>query len=257
MMSTIKKLIPTGIKKRIHAVNDSFKKFTCVFCKHAYNELDWLGFDFPVLTEKQVVGGGKRKGRCPHCGSGDRERLLYLYLKNHFKIEEKVSRLSVLHIAPETKIANYLLPLNLKSYICGDLFTEGYSYPDYVQNINVLEMSFEDNTFDLILCNHVLEHIIEDHDAMKELHRVLKIGGQAILQVPISKNSAHTYEDFSITDPKERERAFGQFNHVRIYGRDYTNRLQAAGFEVKPINLSSKYRKAGLNKDEDLFVCYK
>lgn len=256
MLNTIKKWLPKRVKDQIRKLNDKRKKFTCPICNHSFNELDWLGFDFPILIEKQVIGGGKRKGKCPHCGSGDRDRLLYLYLKKHYKVENKTSHLSLLHIAPENKITDYLLSLNLKSYICGDLFTEGYTYPDYVQNIDILDIPFDDQSFDLILCNHVLEHIQDDHKAMSELKRVLKKGGQAILQVPIAKNSARTYEDFSITNPKEREAAFGQFNHVRIYGQDYMERLQNAGFKVNRISISSKYRKAALNKDEDLFVCY-
>ena len=86
------------------------------------------------------------------------------------------------------------------------------------------------------------------------LYRVLKIGGTAILQVPISKNSEVTFEDFSITDPKEREIVFGKFNHVRIYGQDYPTRSEKAGFKVERVNISKKYEKNGLNQDEDIFI---
>lgn len=79
--------------------------------------------------------------------------------------------------------------------------------------MNVLDLNFRDNHFDLFLCNHVLEHIPEDIRAMKEIFRVLKPGGHALLQVPISKNSAETVEDFTIEDPKKREELFGQFDH--------------------------------------------
>jgi ubiquinone/menaquinone biosynthesis C-methylase UbiE len=102
-----------------------------------------------------------------------------------------------------------------------------------------------------------LEHIPTDIVAMKELRRVLKNGGQAILQVPISNNSSTTLEDFSITDPQKREVVFGQFDHVRIYGQDYVNRLQESGFKVKRVNLYKEYMKYGLNKDEDIFICEK
>jgi ubiquinone/menaquinone biosynthesis C-methylase UbiE len=120
--------------------------------------------------------------------------------------------------------------------------------------MSVLNIPFEDNYFDLIICNHVLEHIPNDIDAMKEIYRVLKKGGEAILQVPISKNSEITFENFSITEPKEREIVFGQFDHVRIYGQDYPTRLEKSGFKPQRINISKKYEKYGLNLDEDLFI---
>src|SRR5690606_19939096 len=141
--------------------------------------------------------------------------------------------------------------------VCGDLFTEGYEYAAHVQNMNVMDIPYGDHHFDYVLCNHVLEHIPEDTKAMKEIFRVLKPGGSAILQVPISKNSAQTVEDFTIEDPKKREELFGQFDHVRIYGQDYVNRLESAGFKVNRLNISQKYQKLGVNPEEDLFVCEK
>jgi hypothetical protein len=102
-----------------------------------------------------------------------------------------------------------------------------------------------------------LEHIPTDVDAMKELHRVIKRGGRAILQVPISKNTLQTFEDFSVTDPKQRENVFGQFDHVRIYGQDYAQRLEQSGFKVNRINISTEFINSGLNKDEDIFICEK
>ena len=151
----------------------------------------------------------------------------------------------------------FLFKLKFQKYVCGDLFTEGYSYPQHVQNLSILNIPYDDNSFDLIICNHVLEHIQTDLLAMKELHRVLKNGGQAILQVPISKNNLKTFEDFSITDPIQREKVFGQFDHIRIYGQDYPERLQKIGFKVNRINISSEFMKYGLNKDEDIFLCKK
>jgi SAM-dependent methyltransferase len=120
--------------------------------------------------------------------------------------------------------------------------------------MNVLDIPFPDNSFDLVICNHLLEHVPNDMDAMKELLRVLKVGGEAILQVPISKNSAKTIEDWSVTTPEERERAFGQFDHVRIYGQDYTDRLTLAGFKVERINISKDYPSYGLAGEEDIFI---
>jgi len=120
--------------------------------------------------------------------------------------------------------------------------------------MNVLNIPFEDDYFDLIICNHLLEHVPEDISAMKELYRVLKKPGKAILQVPISKKLDITYEDFSITDPKQREASFGQFDHVRIYGQDYKDRLESAGFKVERINISDEFMKYGIAKEEDIFI---
>lgn len=123
--------------------------------------------------------------------------------------------------------------------------------------MNQLSLPFKEEVFDVVLCNHVLEHIIDDKKAMAEIFRVLKIGGIAILQVPVSHKLIHTYEDCSITEPEQRKKAFGQFDHVRIYGMDYPQRLESIGFKVEKINISQQYPKYGLNPEEDLFVCHK
>ena len=102
-------------------------------------------------------------------------------------------------------------------------------------------MPFEQNSFDFILCNHVLEHIIDDTKAMKELFRVLNLNGTAIVQVPINQNSKKTFEDNSITDKKERIIKFGQYDHVRIYGLDFFNDLKSVGFNVNPIKYSKTF----------------
>ncbi|MGV6861388.1 MAG: class I SAM-dependent methyltransferase [Putridiphycobacter sp.] len=176
---------------------------------------------------------------------------------NELDLFNQPKDIKILHLAPERNISRILHNHGFKNYVCGDLFTEGYSYPDYVQNMNVLNIPFGDNHFDLIICNHLLEHVPNDLDAMKELFRVLKPNGKAILQVPISKNSEKTFEDFSITDPKEREIVFGQFDHVRIYGQDYPERLESIGFSVKRVNITGEYPKFGLASDEDIFIGYK
>lgn len=206
-----------------------------------------------MLKEKEVVGAGMRYGGCYNCSSSDRERLIYTYLKEFRKIFNS-RNLKILHIAPEKNLSKKLLEFGFDDYVCADLFTEGYVYPAHVKNINVLDIPYEDNTFDIVICNHVLEHIDTDLKAMKEIRRVLKTGGEAILQVPISKNNQETFEDFSITDSKQREKVFGQFDHVRIYGQDYSKRLEQAGFNVKRINISEQFPKSGLNEDEDIFI---
>lgn len=258
LTNKLKNIIPASFKsltKRLFQNRNN--KYTCPFCNFSSNSLSLIGLDIPVIHERQVVGAGVRPGGCLNCGSTDRERLIYIYLKEKIKIFNQGKDKSILHIAPEKNLSNKLVEFGFKDYVCGDLFTEGHQYSDYVQNMNILDIPFRENTFDLIICNHVLEHIPTDLKAMKELHRVLKIGGQAILQVPISKNSLLTVEDFSIADPKERENVFGQFDHVRIYGQDYVNRLTESGFKVTRVNISREYANYGLNVDEDIFIAKK
>lgn len=257
MIEKIKSLIPNSLRKKIFLLRHKGNNFECPFCGYKAKDLEPIGDDIKVLKEKNVIGSCLRHAGCYNCGSIDRERLIYIYLKDENKILEKSKNLSVLHIAPEKFISDKFLKADFKEYICGDLFTEGYSYPEHVKNINVLDIPFEDNRFDIVICNHVLEHVDDDARAMKEIQRVLKVGGFAILQVPISKNSNETYEDFSITDPNLRKKAFGQFDHVRIYGQDYKNRLENCGFKVEILNISEKYIKYGLNKEENLYICHK
>jgi len=103
--------------------------------------------------------------------------------------------------------------------------------------LDITDMNFEDNFFDAIVCNHALDHIVDDQKAICELFRVLKPEGFAILQVPISKNAKNTFEDFAITSPEEREKYYGQKDHVIIYGHDYKRRLESAGFKGKLCNM--------------------
>jgi SAM-dependent methyltransferase len=257
MINKIKTFIPSLLKRKVRSIVHIGNKYICPFCNYSSKDLSVIGLDLPVLVEKQVIGGGKRYGGCYNCGSTDRERLIYIYLKYKKNILNDCKHMRVLHVAPEKNITLFLQKIDFEQYVCGDLFTKGYSYPQHVQNLNILNMPYDENTFDLIICNHVLEHIQTDILAMKELQRVLKRGGQAILQVPISKNNFKTFEDSSITDPKQREKVFGQFDHVRIYGQDYTDRLKESGFKVNRINLYSEFMKFGLNEDEDIFICEK
>ncbi|MEC5157626.1 class I SAM-dependent methyltransferase [Chryseobacterium sp. MP_3.2] len=230
--------------------------FECPFCGFKSRDLEIVGHDLPILKEKHVIGGGRRAAGCYKCNSRDRERLLYAFLIEDLKIGAS-KNLKILHIAPEPKLSKILQSQNFKEYLCGDLFTEGYVYAENVQNMNVLNLPFQNDHFDYVICNHVLEHIEEDGKAMKEICRVLKIGGKAVLQVPISNNSAMTHEDFTIVDAKKRAALFGQFDHMRIYGQDYVQRLESNGFTVNKINISVKYKKFGLNPEEDLFFCEK
>jgi ubiquinone/menaquinone biosynthesis C-methylase UbiE len=130
--------------------------------------------------------------------------------------------------------------------------------------MDLADISVGDESFDVIICNHVLEHIIDDHKAMTELYRVLKPKGWAILQVPISPTLTHTFEDFSLTTDTQREAAFGQHDHVRIYANDYIQRLDKAGFAVtifkwhsEPEQFGGANNRFALNEHEWLYLATK
>lgn len=268
MKSQIKKLIPfsfakklRGIWQRLMSIYYYGHKYECPFCKNTFRKLLSGGFDLPVIKEKEIIGAGRRANTiCPRCYSTDRDRLVLTYLKKSSPIFDK--KLKVLHIAPSGSLKALLSNLDNLDYQSGVKYHEGFYYSKDISLIDITELSFKDDSFDVIFCNHVLEHIHEDRKAMRELFRVLKPGGWGILQVPISNLFEETYENPAITEPKEREIHFGQFDHVRIYGKDYVKRLTEVGFRVKEVSPlteweESNIEKYAVNKDEVLFIVFK
>lgn len=193
---------------------------------------------------------------CPNCLSLERHRLIWLYLK------EKTSffrdEIMILHIAPELCYIHRFESLSNLDYTSADIES-----PLAKVKMDIHKIPFEDNTFDAAMCNHVLEHVEDDILAMKEICRVLKPDGWAILQVPfMGKNLIKTFEDPSVTSQKEREKVFGQRDHVRIYGQDYAERLRSAGFIVTEdrfvMDLSEKMvKRYALPSDEIIYFCKK
>ncbi|MEQ6167557.1 class I SAM-dependent methyltransferase [Ekhidna sp. MALMAid0563] len=163
---------------------------------------------------------------CPKCLALERHRLIWLYLKRKTDFFTKEAKM--LHVAPELCFMSRFDALENLEYITGDIES-----PLAKVKMDIHEIPFEDNSIDIIFCNHVLEHVDNDKKALREMHRVLKPGGWAILQVPFFYPLPKTtYEDKNIVDPKEREKAFGQDDHVRMYGEDYGARLAESGFQV-------------------------
>ena len=197
----------------------------------------------------------RKNALSPSTFSLERHRLLWLYLKNETPFFKK--KLKVLHFAPEA--AYYSRFKNLTNLI---YHTTDINSPLATIKADICDLPMKDNSYDFILCNHVLEHIIDDKKAMKELYRVLKKGGIGIFQVPLDENRKKTYEDSSIVTPNERNKAFGQYDHVRIYGMDYYDRLRSVGFSVEQIkyadNLTKdEIKKYCLNSNEIIPVCKK
>ena len=202
-------------------------------------------------------GYGKQRADAlsPGTLSLERHRQMWLYLQN--ETDFFTAKLKVLHIAPEQEFLRKFKKMNNLDYTSADLFS-----PIVDVKADILDLPFEDNSYDVIICNHVLEHIIDDRKAMSELYRVMKPKGWGIVQVPMKNSLETTYEDFTITNPKERQKHFGQYDHVRWYGMDYFDRLRSVGFEADVNFYSQKFSDAdiarfGLNKNEILPVVRK
>lgn len=206
----------------------------------------------------------RKNARCHNCNSLERHRLLYLYLKNKLQFFNSNKNLKVLHFAPEYSFYKIFTKMNNINYVPCDLTPEIYNYKGNTKilKIDVTQIPFSDNTFDFIICNQILEHIPNDLLAMQELFRVMKIGGAGILQVPIDYNRAETYEDFSITSPEGRQKAFGQHDHVRWYGRDYSKKLESVGFLATEDDYVNRFSsddlyKYSLIQTEMIYYCQK
>ncbi|GAB4114374.1 MAG: hypothetical protein Kow00103_08010 [Candidatus Caldatribacteriota bacterium] len=260
----IKKIIPRKYHNKISSLYNYLRslflfgfKYKCIFCKGHFRKLLPIGLRNNVA--QSLIGGGYRYSLCPRCHSTDRERLIYWYIINKTKILNSSKNIRLLHVAPEKNLQKILKNFSHIKYISGDL--SPLMNCDII--LDITDINFEDNYFDFIICIHVLEHIHDDRKAMSELFRVLQPGGEAILQVPISKNNKETFEDFSITTPEGREKYFGQKDHVRIYGnQDYKNRLESVGFKVDLYDIkkdlsSEDIEKCGFNNEELLYICHK
>ncbi|MFT4575951.1 MAG: SAM-dependent methyltransferase [Polaribacter sp.] len=204
----------------------------------------------PYGYEKQ-----RENALSPSTLSLERHRLLWMYLKE--KTDFFTAQKTMLHMAPE----QCFLPLFRKQknldYTTADLYS-----PIADVKADICNLPFEESSFDVVFCNHVLEHITDDTKAMQELYRVLKPGGMGIFQIPQDLSRATTFEDDTITDQKERAQIFGQYDHVRVYGRDYFDKLRSIGFKVDEVDYTKKtapemVERFCLSKGEILPVCFK
>tara|TARA_R100000935_G_C2831665_1_gene165446 strand:+ start:544 stop:1311 length:768 start_codon:yes stop_codon:yes gene_type:complete len=191
----------------------------------------------------------------PSTLSLERHRLLWLYLKNESELFTK--KIKLLHFAPEQAFYKRFRKMHNLEYTTTDL-----NSPLADVKADICNLPFKGNSFNFILCNHVLEHIPDDTKAMEEIYRVLAPGGTAILQIPQDLKRKATFEDNSITSKKDRAKIFGQYDHVRVYGRDYFDKLRSIGFKVQEVDYTDsltikeidKYRLA---KGEIIPVCTK
>ncbi|MEL6535169.1 MAG: methyltransferase domain-containing protein [Bacteroidota bacterium] len=189
-------------------------KVECTVCGHTFRKFLPYGRKPP-----------RSNALCPHCLSLERHRLMWSYLQEKTDFFEANHKL--LHIAPEISFIGRFKKMENLEYITGDLESPLADY-----HFDVHEIPFEDGSFDVVFCNHVMEHVEDDIKAMSEIHRVLKPGGWALMQSPQDYDREVTYEDPTITEPKAREEAFLQTDHVRLFGLDYGKRMERAGFQV-------------------------
>jgi SAM-dependent methyltransferase len=192
--------------------------------------------------------------KCPRCGSKKRHRLLWLFLREQTNLF--AGRLRVLHFAPERCFRKAFSRLQNLDYITADLVAEKVTLA-----IDITAIPVSAGTFDAILCSHVLEHVPDDRQAMRELYRVLNPGGWAVVMVPMEWGRSRTLEDPSIVSPEERERVFRQPDHVRLYGHDVKERLESAGFSVavhrsKELGMET-VRRYALSRRDQLYFCTK
>jgi SAM-dependent methyltransferase len=213
------------------------------------------GRTYRKLLPYGYEGRQRENALAPASLSLERHRLLYLYLKKEttfFTAPQKV-----LHIAPEQCFYGRFRGMKNLDYLTADLDS-----PIADVKMDIHNIQYPENTFDVVFCNHVLEHVTDDLQCMRELYRVLNPGGLAIMQVPFEKDRKVTDEDPTITDPEERIRRFGQYDHVRVYGLDYAERLNQAGFKVTAVNYTQSLKKVefqryALMPGEVLYVCSK
>lgn len=230
----------------------------CVLCGHAV----WRFMPYrmgsrgvpKLMRVMNMVGSDPDRFECPRCGGHDRERHLLMYLTASGVLESLRNK-SVLHFAPEKRLSRFIRSVQPARYLRCDLFPQD----DDVQCVDMLDMPFEPGTLDTVIANHVLEHVDDERRALAEIRRVLKPGGIAILQTPYSSRLHRTWEDAGIDTPDARLQAYGQEDHVRLFGCDIFDRIVAAGFESN-VRLHAELlgevdpAVAGVNADEPFFL---
>jgi SAM-dependent methyltransferase len=230
----------------------------CLFCSHKIGRFlpyrgGWRAAP-PLMRALQVVGSDLDHYSCPVCGCNDRERHLLLYLRESGLLD-KMRGKSILHFAPEPRLAPVIAQAGPARHVRGDIFP---AMPG-IEKIDMLAISYPDESFDFVLANHVLEHVADDARALSELRRVLKSGGFAILQTPFSNVLEHTICDPGVCTTEARLQLYSQEDHVRLYGRDIFARFASAGFASRVTGHDEALPgidpgRFGVNRNEPFFL---
>lgn len=254
-------LIPQPIRFGLRRLAFRGNSLTCMLCGNPVRGFVDHGGGSEVVERRKVAGGMRRKAdKCPVCHGCDRTRMMALYLEHQLGIGR--GELDVLHVAPEYGLYLWLKRRPGVRYTGSDIDAHRYRHFENMRTANLMDMPFESDSFDVVICSHVLEHVPDDARAMRELQRVLKPAGTALLLVPLAMDGGGTDEDPTIADPDERNRRFGQWDHVRLYGKDdFLARLSEAGFEVSTFSpfeaMPAEAKRLHLNPSEILPICQK
>lgn len=193
---------------------------------------------------------------CIHCGALERHRMTWLYFQRETDLFDGRAK-RVLHVAPERQFEKLLRKRLGAGYLTADLLD-----PRAMVRMDITDIQYGDDAFDVVYCSHVFEHVDDDEKAMREFRRVLKPAGWAVFLVPLTADK--TFEDPSVTDPAERLRLFGQDDHVRRYGPDFIDRLSRSGFSVKVVEPESFMKadelsamQVGFGANDKIFRCQK
>lgn len=226
-------LLPHSVRFTLRQVGFYGHGEKCVLCGNSVRQFRSHGGGAEVLDRRKVVGGMRRDDdRCPVCHGRDRTRLMMHYLEKHTNIGKAPMR--VLHVAPDYGLYLWLRRQPNVSYVATDLDISRYRHMEGMVMADVTKLPFKKESFDVVICSHVLEHVPDDCKAMREFARVLRPGGIAILLTPYALDGLGTDESLDDMDAKARDERFGQWDHVRIYDRgDFVARMTEAGFSVE------------------------
>lgn len=244
------------------ANNDGMLKVTMEGIKENFQDGKNIMKYCPVCNHETpifIAGGVKyrKNAMCPNCDSLERHRLLSFFIKNKFNLKDD---LKLLHFAPERSFYDIFENLDNIEYYTGDIEKSAY----VKEIIDIQDIQYDDDFFNLIICNHVLEHVPDDKKAMEELYRVVKPTSQkggVIIMVPLDFDSQETLEKEEYNTPELREKYYGQHDHVRMYGMDFQKKLEDVGFEVEVFDYDSPFvknpKKYGFDKMDVIFYCTK
>ncbi len=260
IIRTIKNMFSVlNIKKLPLKINKLGSRRTCNICNNSFSNFipyrdgsKQSGF----IKDLRIIGSDIENFSCPYCFSHDRERHLFMYINNLSMWDNLKNK--TLHFAPETQLSKKIKSLSPIEYIKADL----YPTEDDIKIIDITNIDYPNNYFDFLICNHVLEHIKEIKKALNEIHRVLNIGGLAILQTPYSSILHNSFTDENINTNSMRRTYYGQEDHVRVFGSDFFTLLEEAGFQLN-IKTHKKHltnidaQKYGMNEAEDLILVEK
>ena len=217
------------------------QKKECIICGNKVDEFFANGINHKLFTKHHIIGGGYRENcTCPKCGKNDRERWIYYVLKNKLDILNATGR--ILHFAPESSIKELIMQnKNIDYYTCDII-------PGFAMHIvDITDIQFKNNTFDYVICNHVMEHIPNEKKAVSEIKRILKKNGKWIFSFPICTDMK-TQEDKKVVTKEQRLELYGQEDHVRLYGNDFLKRFKKYGLKIEVFTPNEQLKKSEIEK---------